>query len=345
MVASARYLAGQTDFTSWLRRLGWDHPGQASHLSLEPLDLDGVGDVIRKSGLPADTSATNVDISSELHRLSLGDPLLLRLYVEDLLARGVSAARLTTGELLDLRPGRDGYFERWWDDQRAIWGRSAPLKEELVRVLLSVLACALGPLRMTDIVDMMRPEQIESWTLEEAMVPLQRIVFGDGRKHGYVFNHPSLREYFYDRLTPDEQRRWGGTFLSWGTRTMDELVAQRLDPESVPPYLTQYFGEHLELGNSSDEAFIPLLEGNWSRAWHSLEGSYEGFLTDVDRVWHRAMSTNSAAIQVGKLAPLFGSQNIMRALRFQYCHTLRECSSRIDCGARGERSVDSRSRE
>ena len=72
-------------------------------------------------GVPLDALSTQVDIVAELHRLSEGDPLLVRLYVDDLWKKGAAATRLQPEDLHALQPGLHGYFDRWWEDQRKQW--------------------------------------------------------------------------------------------------------------------------------------------------------------------------------------------------------------------------------
>ena len=72
VVLSARYLAGDTDASAWLRRLGWDRRGLAHSLDLYPLSRKGVADVLNRMGFPLDQLGKRVDIVAELYRLSEG---------------------------------------------------------------------------------------------------------------------------------------------------------------------------------------------------------------------------------------------------------------------------------
>ena len=126
VVLSARYLANDQDASAWLTRLGWTGEGLAHTLELYPLDRAGIASVLIQMGFPLDLLGTRVDIVSELHRLSEGDPLLIRLYVDDLWKRGDAATHLTPEDLHAIRPGLIGYFERWWDEQRSLWDQEAP---------------------------------------------------------------------------------------------------------------------------------------------------------------------------------------------------------------------------
>jgi hypothetical protein len=126
MVVSARFLAGDADSKPWLRRLNWERNGLASAPSLNPLDQDGVRDVLFKMGCPLDELSRKVDIVAGLYRLSQGDPLLVGLYVGDLWVKGEAASRLSPEDLAGIQPGYEGYFDRWWDDQKNCGAKKNP---------------------------------------------------------------------------------------------------------------------------------------------------------------------------------------------------------------------------
>lgn len=298
-ILSARYLAGDTDAAPWLHRLGWEPPGLACTLDLAPLTREGVADVLRRMGFPLDQLGARVDIVAELHRLSEGDPLLVRLYVDDLWARGEATARLQPEDLRAIRPGLEGYFERWWDDQRKLWGSRSPLRERVVQTVLNLLSCALGPLGREDVLRLAPPEAgLNTWMLEEALYPLARLIIGDGRKQGYVFSHPRLTTYFYERLTSEERQAWEGRFLAWGKETLETLHGGQLPPEKASTYLVQYYGAHLERTGGSSESLCALVHPKWLQAWEALEGTYSGFLNDVARAWEMAGRSHTLSLQI-----------------------------------------------
>ena len=306
IVVSARYVAGDTDGTNWLRRLGWDRPGDAFALSLDPLTHAGVADVLDRLGTDVRTLSTRVDVVAELHRLSEGDPLLVRLYVTALSGDSHAIARLAPEDLQQIRPGLEGFFARWWDDQRRLWGSRTPLREPAVQTLLNVLACALGPLRQKDLLQLCPPESgLSAWTLEEALIPISRFVVGDGAAQGYAFSHPRLGSYFYERLQrAGEAGRHEARYIEWGTATVAALRAGKLDPAAVSHYLIQYFTTHLERAQCDVAIFRDLVSAEWRDAWSVLDqGSFTGFLGDVRRVWRAAAQADAAATSSGVRAP------------------------------------------
>jgi hypothetical protein len=151
VLVSARFIAGDVDAHLWLSRLGWEHKGKAATLDLDLLDLSGVADVLLRMGVPLEELSRRVDIVAELYRLSEGDPLLVNLYVEDLWSRGEQASMLKPKHLRSIKPGYNGYFDRWWNDQNKLWGREAPLREKSVRLVFNLLCGAMGGLTKDDL--------------------------------------------------------------------------------------------------------------------------------------------------------------------------------------------------
>ncbi len=199
VVLSARYLANDRDAYSWLERLGWARPGLARTLQLYPLDKIGIASVLLEMGFPLDLLGTRGNIVSELHRLSEGDPLLVRLYVDDLWEHGEAAVRLQPEDLRVIRPGLVGYFERWWKDQRLLWSKEATRREAAAQKLLNLLAGALGPLSKQDILSLAPDEAgYGAGELEQHLLSPSRFVIGDGMRQGYVFSHPRLENYFLE---------------------------------------------------------------------------------------------------------------------------------------------------
>lgn len=100
VVVSARYRADERGSEGWLHRLGWEGPGLTHILDLDPLTGKGVADVLEGMGFLLAELGRRVNIVAELHRLSEGDPLLVRLYVDDLWARGEAVVHLRPEDLL-----------------------------------------------------------------------------------------------------------------------------------------------------------------------------------------------------------------------------------------------------
>lgn len=305
VVVSARYLANMEDAAAWQHRLGWERPGRAQVMELPGLTREGVGEVLQSMGI---SGAAN--LAAELCRLSEGDPLLVKLYVDRLYTHREGAAGLRPEDLPGLPPGLTGFFDRWFDEQRALWGEQAPLKEPAVQAVLDVLACALGPLPRDGLLDHLTAPAVAltSWTLDEALRSLARLVIGDGRTQGYVFSHPRLGGYFNEKLSPNQRRAVIDRFLCWGADTLAALKEGSVTPSSVSPYLVEHYRAHLEGAGQAADSFLPLISDGWARAWFALEGGYAGFLTDLERVSDVVAQTNAEAARRGEPAPHLGAE-------------------------------------
>jgi uncharacterized protein YeeX (DUF496 family) len=310
IVLSARHLANDEDASAWLKRLGWTRPGLASTLELYPLDRSGIVGVLTQMGFPLNLLSMRVNIVSELYRLSEGDPLLVRLYVDDLWERGEAAVRFQPEDLRTIRPGLAGYFERWWKDQRLLWSKEAPQREAAAQIVLNLLAGALGPLSKEDILSLLTDETgFRIKDLEQHLVSLARFITGDGIRQGYVFSHPRLGNYFLEeRLSAAERQEIEHRFLAWGEQTLAALNAGSLAPEKASTYIVQYYGAHLERAQADTRALLGLVGDGWRRAWEKLDRANAGFLSDVERAWRAAEHEDSATTSTGNLATYLGAE-------------------------------------
>jgi Domain of unknown function (DUF4062)/AAA ATPase domain len=313
VLVTARYRTGDVDGASWIQTLGWEH-GLGAALDVDPLTREGVADVLLRMGAPLEQLGTRVDITGELHRLSEGDPLLVRLHVDDLWSRGAEANRLRPKDLKNITPGLPGYFQRWWREQQTLWGTAAPLKEAAVQSVLNLLACALGPMKAADLLSVAPDESgLNTWTLDEALRPLNRFVIGDGHEQGFVFSHPRLSIYFYELLTPQERRKWEMRFLDWGSQCLQALECGTSEPSQAPGYLVQYYGAHLERAQAGCESLLALMSNSWREAWQAFEGAFSGFLNDVERAWRSTDASDEARLAKG-VDPVYLHRGIECAL-------------------------------
>lgn len=316
VVVSTRIRAGEADGTSWLRDLGWERKDLARMCVLAPLPLWGVADVLKRMGVPLDELGTRIDIVAALHRLSEGDPLLVRLYVEDIWRRGQTATRLRPEDLDAIQPGLAGFFARWWEDQHRLWGSERPLRERSTQTLLNLLACALAPLGRDDLLQL-APEDtgLNTWTLDDSLRTLTRFIIGDGGEMGYVFSHPRLSAFFLEKLSKKDRREWEERFLAWGRDVLDGLSVTRIRPENAAPYIVQCYGAHLERAKGEPREVFALVSDGWRRAWEAYEGSCAGFLNDVERAWKVAAQVDQRQFDAGQHAPYLDQE-----VQFALCH-------------------------
>lgn len=299
VVVSARFLAGDADSLPWLRRLNWERNGLASAPFLAPLSQDGVRDVLFKMGCPLDELSRNVDIVAKLYGLSIGDPLLVGLYVGDLWTKGNEITRLKPEDLADIQPGYKGYFDRWWEDQKKLWNKDKPWLAKHVRTVRNLLARALGPLFRDDFQALV-PE-LESDYISDALDALQRFIIGNNQTQGYTFSHPRLGQYFWEVLTPTEQTQVEEHFLNWCEGTFQEFINGKRDPKKkseTPVYVVHNYGAHLKQTKQPIERWLPLIHHQqWAHAWFTVEDAYGGYCQDIKHVWEQCKISDQQDIK------------------------------------------------
>jgi alkylhydroperoxidase/carboxymuconolactone decarboxylase family protein YurZ len=337
LLVAARPLAGHTAAEGWREHLGWSVRETAQPVALQGLDRHGMVDVLLKMGAPLDGLAHRERIIDRLLALTEGEPLLTRFYVEDLWGQGETVTGMQP-EVLDdpaLKAGLAGYFARWWDEQV----RNNPnFRTKAIRETLSILACALGPLTRQDLRRLL-PDilVLSSDEFDGDLLPtLGRWLVGDAKNTGFVLSHPRLGVFFREeQLDEGEVLAIEARFLVWGRQTLAGLnvwanerarLRQR-DAESwlteessqplAPAYLLQFYGAHLQRAYQEQrehperryfeslqeglDALEGLVSEGWLRAWERFEdGTYAGFLGDVDRVYVAATAVDRTAAAQGK---------------------------------------------
>lgn len=223
-------------------------------------------------------AGTDAEVAEQVVRLSQGDPLLLRLYLDAL-----AAGELDRRKLSAAAPGLNSFFARWWDDQLDLWRDLDAAGSNLVETLLCVLACALGPLSRDDLLDTtLVPERPSVFQLDAALSRLGRLIVGAGRTNDLILSHPRFADFIREEWIPASRRReTEQRFISWGDRALAS-VGSALSP-GPSPYLISHFGAHLERAEASQDRFELLTSRYWADCWRSVDPSLNGFLVDVDR--------------------------------------------------------------
>ena len=289
VVVTARLRVGESTPQGWAATLGW-HERLTKMVTLPPLTRTGIEEALTSMGDPLAGFADQVTSIEQLYRLTEGDPLLVRLYVQEFEKHKATVGTLDSAALQQMTPGLQGYFDQWWKGQKAQWRAQGndPEKEEAhLRLLLDALAAALGPVTLDDLAQL-HPELGSSRLIRTQLRSVERWVIGDGKTQGYSYSHPRLGYYFWEQLSDKEQAAWDERFCAWGATTLAALNAEQLDPKAVPVYLLRHYSEHLERSHAPVEAFYALISNGWRRAWEGLDISYGGFLNDVESSWKKA---------------------------------------------------------
>ena len=214
VVVSARYLAGDVDEHGWLQRLGWDRSGIALCISLPTLTREGVQDVLVAMGHPLSQLATKVDVVGELFRLSEGDPLLVRLYVEALLPYKERAAILQPEDLPTIEKGLGGYFDRWWEDQKQQWevqGQDPIKTGEDALNFLNLCATVLGPLSREEVANIAGGNLMSGLKQKTITAQVGRFILGDGKEKRICIQPPAACTVLLGTNDGDGARDLGGT--------------------------------------------------------------------------------------------------------------------------------------
>lgn len=292
IVVSAREGAAGRQAEDYCYQLGWGG-SQARRESLPPLqrleDLESILNSVGIQFVPRSGRARG-KVLRKLLELSEGDPLLVRFLVEELKQHRVSLSGLP--DYLDrLHPGFDGLIDRWWAEQTKSAEKRA--LEEYQR-LFDVLAAAYGALQRTDLQELVAAELPTGAQLDRALAALGRFLVPDASSGGLVFTHSKLRDYFWDRLSLQEQAALDARFVRYGQRVLNELQHGQRQPQAVPLYLLHHLGAHLARSQQPLASRLALVTKVWYEA-SVAAGSDIGYLSDVCRTMEAAAVLNQRA--------------------------------------------------
>jgi hypothetical protein len=294
LVVSARLLLGDKDEGGWLQRLRWD--ADTTTRVLLPLSSAAIESLLSSAGNLSNKRVSRRKLAKLLFDLTKGEPLVLRLLVEDLSRRKSDVDGLTVKDLERIEPGLIGYFKDWMDRQRAAWQAErtdgAEINESELNVHLAVLACAYGPLASNELSEVVRLAYgVEPrLRIADRLYPLRRFIVGESRydnrrdRGGYILSHSSfssflIEEYFRDDQSLIDKAR--EAFARWGCEMLSQLNNGALQPRKASPYALRHLSQHLKDVSASVSDLGKLVEEGWLRAWEILEGGYSGFSRDV----------------------------------------------------------------
>lgn len=72
--------------------------------------------MLTRGGICLKALGQDVDLAAEIFRVSDGDPLLIRLYIEEL-GSGATSGQFRPEALREIQPGLKAFFEKWFEDQ------------------------------------------------------------------------------------------------------------------------------------------------------------------------------------------------------------------------------------
>ncbi|MEO9778930.1 MAG: ATP-binding protein [Sedimentitalea sp.] len=301
VLVSARILAGDQDETGWLRRLEWDDSdASVMAMRIPPLNPTGIADVLRQTDPQLAPFAQDTKLVADLDRLTAGDPLLLTFYVADL-RQWFKDGESGRPHLSDSDAGFGPYFERWLKKQGGIYqDTGASFDERIIKAILVILACAIGPLPLRDLAALVeRLTEERHLIAKDTMIPLERFIVGDGNDLGYALGHPKLRNYIRDEYFggSDNVDRAEGVFVDWGRAKITELANGDMRADDMPHYLLQFHAQHLQVVGADVADYRDLLSPTWRTAWEAdRQGEgYLGLSNDVEIATHALINAMGAA--------------------------------------------------
>jgi hypothetical protein len=291
LVFSARTTPSM-DAAAWRARMGIDE-ARCTTLTLDALDGEAVGALLAAIG--GSNLRDAPALAAELVRLSEGDPLLVRLYLDALISGAAQLAWMTPADLPRTPPGLDGWFACWWAQIGRTW-RGDDALAATVGAVFDVLATALAPLPRADVealVARIAPAAPEA--VAAALRALRPLLAGD-RDHGpFVLGHPRLRYFRLDAMRELDRTRLRGHFADHGEAQLRELIAGTRAPAQLSPYVLQHLSVHLALDGGDPRRLWQLICAPWQRAWEAFDGTFDGFLGDVRRACAEAERATGSA--------------------------------------------------
>jgi hypothetical protein len=289
ILVSARWQVGDFDSSGWLRRLGWDRVIRAEVLELDKLSMEGVGDVLTKTGVNLDVQGRDHPIVAQLAALTEREPLLVRFYAEDLWEIRERGARITKDDLVRLKPGFQSYFEQWMGHQEELWAKEGlHVDHSDIEKVLSILAFAIGPLTSEELLELIRTVyHNKTFFVEHRLLQsLRRFVIGGGQAdHGYVLSHPKIGEYFRQERFRIHSKDISSGYAAWAQEHLRSINSGRTHSNQASSYALQFLRKHFEDASLPPAAWMELVENGWQQAWESYEAGPRGFYDDVHAAW------------------------------------------------------------
>ena len=268
LLVSARTQFDASDARGWIERLGWYSNVRVSYHDLKILNIEGIRDLLIKMGAPVNVLAARPEIVDKLYALAEGEPLVLRLYAEDLWRLGTETSGLKVEDLARLAPGLPSYFNDWLRRQRDLWhAEGRQIDEAAAHAYLAVLACAYGSLTSEQLGELVgRAHGIApGYRTEHSLEPIRRFVIraavqSRNEHAGYVSSHPKFSDFLRSYFDRNVIERTRNAFAAWGINSLRQVNRGNSAPLHIPRYLITYLGQHLEDVNYEASGLMGFVE-------------------------------------------------------------------------------------
>lgn len=282
VVAAARSTATRPEASDWRNTLGWPDP-ETMELTLRALDRNGVADVLATAPQPVGALALDDALVDKFEHLTAGDPLVLGLYIGELLNCDSAALAAAIDRLPDQPKGLDDVFTWWWEGQRQLWDARGQHADRTVWATLDILACARGPLRRTELIAIVGCRHpIDGDVLDDVLRSLDRFIVQSGDPAAFSLAHPRLAGHRRRRLADDGKlAAVNETIRDWCLEVFAAAVSGHHD--KAMPYAVTHLGDHLEMAGADASAFDRLVHPAWQEAWNDTVDEWFGYTNEVRR--------------------------------------------------------------
>lgn len=259
--------------SGWIDTFHWA-PSDVLPLELASLSVD---DVLEALGSVDLGSLATRETAQTLHEVADGDPLVVQLYINDLLGAEPRSRARRAREMLASRhhvTGLDRWFDRWlrtFDRQR----KGAPATDVTsadVHRLLDFCAIAGGPLDIDALSALDETGRFGDGHLaRSAASAAANLLHGDGGAHGYVLAHPRLNEHLVARMPVAGRARIRARFVELCRAALRENAAAwaRHEVSVAPTGLAYAVDRSLEHFSTIDDLALVATPA-WVYASHAL---------------------------------------------------------------------------
>ncbi len=285
IIVSSRILGGEIDSQDALHRLGLS---KAQSILLPPLSKSELSEI--EELLEGALSST----TKQLWELTLGDPLLVRLYLDWLSDHFEPAPQLDLLAKTSTDSGLARYMRMWWEQVEHEAGEALSDK---VSNFLCLLACALGPITTKDLSD---AAGIHPLDVQPARRSLRRLLVGDGKTRGYTFSHPRIGYFFAEEFMTETRRSDVDHILSEYCRRVSQGVGNKTGPSiNSSLYVLSFSIDHFRRIVAPIDYYEGLLGQGWMLTRRTLDGHYANYLNDIKRVRDEARRSAAVKVEVG----------------------------------------------
>lgn len=287
--------AREVAMKNWLGELGLQEGTHACRTTLQPISK------IKLERALGSMRPSLAGLAETLHRLTDGDPLLLRLYL-DYLRDAPEVSSNAEAVLAKWKPGLSYFLDRMLKEPNRT-GVNILDSESLATDVLAVLACAHGPVLQSDLHGILRLHHADLTEVElgHTIRCCGRLIIGDCNRLGFSLTHPRLNECIQERLrSRGTLHKTQDVILRFCRCHFEQIRDNTASSSATSRYALHHFRSYLVDAGVPPEEIYALLDERWRNARHFVDSDYEGVLEEVMAVWRIAdeRGSESRALEV-----------------------------------------------